>query len=300
MQIEGKIENLNIGEDFFNCNIVTKDNERLNMKLTKAQAHDIKVDKVYVFTYETVVLNDKIQNHLLQYEELFNHVEDPVLLRDKLSAYYAFSPLDIQTAKQAIEQYLDVIKNPILKQITTTLYHKYEKGFYTYPAAVKFHHAYIGGLAYHTKTMLDIAKGLLAIYPFIHQDLVYAGIILHDLCKVDELSGFEGGEYTKEGQLIGHLVMIAQEVMMLAKTLGVEQSEEVLMLNHILLAHHGLPNFGAARRPVTPEALLVWYIDTIDSKFTVLGEVLKETDPGTFTPSIPVADKSRFYKHTIK
>ncbi len=300
MHIEGKIENLNIGEDFYNCNIVTKDNERLNIKLTKEQANEIKVDKVYVFTYETVILNDKIQNHLISYEELFNKVDDPALLRDKLSAYYAFSPLDIKEARQAIEQYLDKIKNPILKEITHTLYKKYEKGFYTYPAAVKFHHAYIGGLAYHTKTMLDIAKGLLKVYPFINKDLVYAGIILHDLCKVDELSGFEGGEYTKEGQLIGHLVMISQEVMMLAKTLNYEQTEEVLMLNHILLSHHGLPNFGAAKRPVTPEALLVWYVDTIDSKFTVLGEVLKETEPGTFSPSIPVADKARFYKHNVK
>lgn len=300
MIIEGKIENLNIGDDFFNCNIVTKDNERLNIKLTKEQANDIKVDKVYVFTYEQVILNDKLQNHLISYEELFNHVEDPIILRDKLSLYYAFSPLDTKDAKTAIETYLNQIKNPILKEITETLYKKYEKGFYTYPAAVKFHHAYIGGLAYHTKTMLDIAKGLLKVYPFINQDLVYAGIILHDLCKTVELSGFEGGEYTKEGQLVGHLVMIAQEVMMLAKTLNYETKEEVLVLNHILLSHHGLPHFGSARRPVTAEALLVWYIDTIDSKFTVLGEVLAETEDGEFTPSIPVADKSKFYKHTVK
>ena len=300
MKIEGKIENLNIGEDFFNCNIVTKDNERLNIKLTKAQSTEIKVDKVYVFTYEQVIANDKVQNHLIDYEELFNHVDDPIILRDKLSDYYAFSPLDTKTAKQAIEGYLNQIKNPILKEITETLYKKYEKGFYTYPAAVKFHHAYIGGLAYHTKTMLDIAKSLLAIYPFINKDLVYAGIILHDLCKTEELSGFEGGEYTKEGQLVGHLVMIAQEVMMLAKTLNVHETDEVLILNHILLSHHGLPHFGAARRPATAEALLVWYIDTIDSKFRVLGEILEETEDNTFTVSIPVADKTRFYKHNIK
>lgn len=300
MKIEGKIENLNIGEDFFNTNIITKDNERLNIKLTKAQALDIKVDKVYVFEYEQVIINDRLSNQLISYQLLFDSLEDPLELRDKLSPYYAFSPVDTKEIKDAVENYLNTIENEVIKHITTNLYNKYKKGFYTYPAAVRFHHAYIGGLAYHTKTMLDMASALLKVYPFIHRDLVYGGIILHDLCKVVELSGFEGGEYTKEGQLIGHLVMIAQEVTKEANSLGYQDKEEVLMLNHILLSHHGLPNFGAAKRPQTAEALLVWYVDTLDSKFTVLGEVLETTEEGTFTQPIPVVDKTKFYKHKVK
>jgi 3'-5' exoribonuclease len=63
-----------------------------------------------------------------------------------------------------------------------------------------------------------------------------------------------------------------------------------------LLSHHGLPNFGAAKKPATPEALLIWYIDTIDSKFTVLGEELDKTLEGEFTQSIGVLEKSRIYK----
>lgn len=70
----------------------------------------------------------------------------------------------------------------------------------------------------------------------------------------------------------------------------------MLLLSHILLSHHGLPNFGAAKKPATPEALLIWYIDTIDSKFTVLGEELAKTQPGEFTQSIGVLEKSRMYK----
>ena len=85
-----------------------------------------------------------------------------------------------------------------------------------------------------------------------------------------------------------------------ATKFGYQDKEEVLMLNHILLAHHGLPNFGAAKRPQTAEALLVWYVDTIDSKFTVLGEVLENTEPSTFTPPIGVIDKTKMYKHNIK
>jgi 3'-5' exoribonuclease len=64
----------------------------------------------------------------------------------------------------------------------------------------------------------------------------------------------------------------------------------------MMLSHHGLPNYGAAKRPQTPEALLLWYIDTIDSKFTVLGEELEKTKPGTFTNHLAVLDKQKFYK----
>jgi len=300
MYIEGKIENLNIGDDYFNCNIVSSKGERLNVKLTKEQASQIKVDKVYHFEYEQVVLNDKIQNHLIHQQELFDYVKDPVVLKEKLSEYYEFSPESTTDIKRVIESYLGKIQNKIILEVTTNLYKTYEKGFYTYPAAVKFHHAYIGGLSYHTKTMLELAAKFIEVYPYINKDLVFSAIILHDLCKVDELSGFEGGEYTAEGQLIGHLVMISQKVMMEAQKLGYESSEEVLMLNHILLAHHGLPNFGAAKRPQTAEALLVWFVDTIDSKFTVLGEVFENTEPGTFTSPIGVIDKTKMYKPNIK
>ena len=120
------------------------------------------------------------------------------------------------------------------------------------------------------------------------------------MCKVKELSGFEAEEYTKEGQLIGHLVLISQEVVLEAQKLGYIDSEEVLMLNHILLSHHGLPNYGSARKPQTAEALLVWYIDTIDSKFAVIGQELKDIKEGEFTGNIPVADRLKFYKNTIK
>ena len=85
-----------------------------------------------------------------------------------------------------------------------------------------------------------------------------------------------------------------------ASLLNIEKREEVLQLNHILLAHHGLPHFGAAKRPQTAEALLVWYIDTIDSKFRVIEESLKEVAEGEFTSIINVADKMGYYKHKVK
>ena len=82
----------------------------------------------------------------------------------------------------------------------------------------------------------------------------------------------------------------------MAKELGYAECEEVLFLEHMLISHHGQPQFGSAKKPMTAEALVLWYIDTIDSKFRVLGEELEKTESGTYTDSIGVLDRSKFYK----
>jgi 3'-5' exoribonuclease len=86
----------------------------------------------------------------------------------------------------------------------------------------------------------------------------------------------------------------------IARELKVEHEEEVLLLKHMIISHHGQFNFGSPKKPQTAEALLLWFIDTIDSKFTVLGEALEETKEGTFTNMLSVMDKMRFYKGNIK
>lgn len=300
MIIIAKVENMNIGDSFFNCNVVLSNKEKLNLKLTKEQAMLLKVERVYEFEYQVVNNNDKTINEVIKITDISKALTNINEIKEKVGAFYEIAPIDISKAKDTIEGYLNKITNPIISKITKILYDKYKDDFYLYPAAVKFHHAYLGGLSYHTKTMLNLASKLLEVYDFINKDLVYSAIILHDMCKTVELSGFEGGEYTKEGQLIGHLVLITQQLMIEAAKLGLEESEEVIQLNHILLSHHGLPNFGAAKKPQTAEALLVWYIDTIDSKFRVLEEVLNQTEEGTFTGVINVAEKMKYYKHKVK
>lgn len=301
MIIEGKVENMNIGDNYFNCNIITAEGEKYNIKLTEEQAVKIKINRVYVFEVEVIEKDYyKTQYHLIAYNDLFDSVEDPIKIKERLKYYYDFSKLSIDEVKEKIEEYLDKIENKVIKELTVNIYNRHKKDFYIFPAAIRFHHAYIGGLSHHTKTMLKLAEGMLEVYDFINKDLVYAGIILHDLCKVVEISGFEAEEYTKEGQLIGHLVLISQELVIEAEKLGYKDKEEVLMLNHILLSHHGLPNFGSAKRPQTAEALLVWYIDTIDSKFSVIGQELSEIKEGEFTNNIGVADRLKFYKNKLK
>ncbi len=205
----------------------------------------------------------------------------------------------MRTIKTQIEKYLNKIDSKILKDITADIYEENKEKFYVHPAATKFHHAYIGGLSYHTLTMLKIAESFLNIYPYLNKDLLFAGTILHDMSKINEISGVDG-DYTTEGLLLGHLVMQTVDIDRVARKFGYEDTEEVLLLKHMVISHHGLLNFGSPKKPQIGEALLLWFIDTMDSKFTVLGEVLEQTPEGEFTTSISVLDKMRFYKPKTK
>jgi 3'-5' exoribonuclease len=112
-----------------------------------------------------------------------------------------------------------------------------------------------------------------------------------------EFSGIENTEYGKKGQLLGHLVMGGYDVMDEAKELGYENSEEALLLEHMIISHHGQPQFGACKKPQTAEALLLWYIDSLDSKLRTLGEQFEKTENNTFTDPIAALEKTKFYKH---
>lgn len=300
MKIEGRVENLNIGEHFFNFNVVTENKKQYNIKANLEDIEFIQQEKIYIFEVDKQTIEDKTFYQLIKYHDLIDGIEDEKVLLETLAKYYPLSPLSLKESKEGLTVYLNKINNKVLSDITLNIYNKFKKKFHLYPAAVKFHHAYIGGLAQHTLMMLKLAEAMLDVYTYLNKDLVYSAIILHDICKVVELSGVDANEYTKEGQLIGHLVMATYEVIKCASKLGYENSEEVLLLNHILLSHHGLPNFGAAKRPQTAEALLVWYIDSIDSKFEVIKQELEKIEAGTFTSPIAVADRTKIYKHNLK
>lgn len=158
------------------------------------------------------------------------------------------------------------------------------------------HHAYVGGLVHHSLSMLKMADSFIANYNYLKKDYLYAGVILHDIGKAIELDGLVNTSYTVEGQLIGHLVIGAIEIGKMAEKLGYGDAKEVLVLEHMLISHHGVPQFGSAKKPMTAEALALWYIDTIDSKFRVLEVELAKTNVGEFTDAVSVVDKMKFYK----
>ena len=289
-------------------NQTTYETNTLSVLLEDQSRRTLRIDEditiyegeVYYFECEPIEFKNREQ-FLVKHHQ---HLNDCALsLKEKeriMSIFYDYAPKDIEAIQKTVESYLTTLKDTPIKAITDALFRRYEKDFYLYPAATRFHHAYIGGVAHHTATMLKLVDGLVLTYPFLNQDLLIAGIILHDLFKTVELSNPHAPEYTTEGRLLGHISMGTVAVAEAARELGLYESEERLLLQHMILSHHYYGNFGSPKKPNLPEALALHFIDNIDSKFAVLGEALAETKAGEFTAPLAVIDRERFYKSKIK
>lgn len=205
------------------------------------------------------------------------------------------APLMQEEMLTKITEYIFEMENPNIQRITRYLVKKYEKSFLEYPAATKNHHEFYSGLAYHVVSMLDLAKAIAQLYPAINKDFLYAGIILHDLGKVIELSGPIAASYTTEGKLLGHITIMVNEIGKAADELKIS-GEEVLVLQHIVLSHHGKAEWGSPKPPMIREAEVIHYIDNLDAKLNMMNRALEKTKPGEFTERIFALENRSFYK----
>ncbi len=144
-------------------------------------------------------------------------------------------------------------------------------GFRRAPAAISLHHAFIGGLLEHTLQLLKLADVMLPLYPALNRDIVLMGLFLHDLGKTAELKWEKGFDYTADGNLIGHVVRgaiwLQVKAAIAAKQSGHRLPSDALrVLQHIILSHHGEPEYGAAKLPSTPEAIFIAILDNLDAK----------------------------------
>lgn len=148
------------------------------------------------------------------------------------------------------------------------------------PAAKSLHHSHLGGLLEHTLTLMQIADRVCPLYPRLSRDLVLVGCFLQDIGKTRELRYDRAFAYTDQGELIGHIVegthMLRAKCELLMREKGVRlPTGTAMVLEHIILSHHGVPEFGAAKMPMTPEAVLVSHIDALDAKTVIAMEVAR-------------------------
>jgi 3'-5' exoribonuclease len=139
------------------------------------------------------------------------------------------------------------------------------------PAAMSMHHAFIGGLLEHTLNSMEVADAIIKFYPGLNRDVLLAGIFLHDIAKTWELCYDCGFNYSDGGQLVGHIVKSAiwldQRAKKAEEMLGEKIPQNVIdVLEHIIISHHGVPEFGAIKPPSTPEAIAVHFIENMDAK----------------------------------
>ncbi len=216
----------------------------------------------------------------------------------KLADFLETAPISTEEMSSKLTQYIFEMKNPNIQRITRHLLKKYQKDFLEYPAATKNHHEFVSGLAFHVISMLDLAKEIARLYPSLDKDLLYAGVILHDLGKVIELSGPISTVYTLEGNLLGHISIMVNEIGKAADELSIT-GEEVLILQHLVLSHHGKAEWGSPKPPLIKEAEILHYIDNLDAKMNMLDRALDKVKPGEFTERVFALDNRSFYKPTF-
>ena len=201
-----------------------------------------------------------------------------------------------------IYSYIDSITDIQIKTLTKALIRDCEEKLLFWPAAYKLHHAMRGGLLYHTLSILRLADSVCNIYPSVDRDLLVAGAVLHDICKIDEFDISPAGivtNYSVRGELLGHLVMGGMKIQQKAKQLGIE-GECVTLLEHMVISHHGTPEFGAAVRPMFLEAEILSQLDTLDATVFEIADALSETEKGGFSPRQWALDNRKLYNHGRK
>lgn len=207
------------------------------------------------------------------------------------------APLTRPQMEDFINQTIFEITNATYNRVVRYLIQKHADAFFSFPAAKTNHHDFAGGLAFHTISILRLAHSVVGQYEGIDAPLLYSGVILHDLGKTTELSGPISTEYTLAGNLLGHLSIMDAEIAEAADHLGIDQqNQDIILLRHMVLAHHGLLEYGSPERPQILEAEILHHLDELDATIMMIQGALKNVQPGDFTDRIFGLDNRRFYK----
>ena len=184
------------------------------------------------------------------------------------------------------------VEDPDLRRLVLDLLHNNREALLTLPGASRVHHAYVGGWLEHVLSVTRTAAFLADKYddyypdlqPRLNRGLVVAGAILHDIGKLRELEEQTlGAVYSPAGELIGHILQ-GRDMLREAAAGRAIDPETLLRLEHIIVSHQRLPEWGSPKPPMTPEALLVHYADDIDAKYNMVVNVFEEdATPGPMT-----------------
>jgi 3'-5' exoribonuclease len=180
---------------------------------------------------------------------------------------------DIDELWTTLQEFVASIQNPDLKALRQA------------PAAKTLHHAYIGGLLEHVVSLMKSCDLVCRHYAEVNRDLVIAGAFLHDIGKIHELSYARSFSYTTRGQLLGHMIIELEMLQAKVASLPGFPDELKILLEHLIISHHGEYEFGSPKLPMFPEALLLHYLDDLDSKMESMRAQFarEQASPGAWT-----------------
>jgi 3'-5' exoribonuclease len=204
--------------------------------------------------------------------------------------YFPASRRDPEQMWRELQGIVESIENPHLKALLTALFADEEiaRRYKIAPAAKQIHHAFLSGLIEHVLSVCGLARVAARHYSSVDLDLLLTGVLLHDIGKIHELSYDRGFGYTSDGQLLGHMTIALR--MIGEKLHGLPDFPKPLrsLVEHMIISHHGQLEFGSPKLPLFPEALLLHYLDDLDSKMECMRAVVERdrlTD-GCFTPYV--------------
>lgn len=204
-------------------------------------------------------------------------------------------PIPKEEIMKRFNKMVESVKEPDCSKLLSYFINKYKDKLYDAPAAVSVHHEFSSGLILHSACLAEICDYLASYYNDVNRDLLVTAALLHDFGKMNELEGVGIYKYSLEGKLIGHISIMAGEIAEVGKELGIT-SEVPVLLEHMILSHHGQREFGSPVLPLTREALLLSIVDSLDSKMLILDKAYEDVLPGDFTQKILPLDGRSFYK----
>ncbi len=292
-------------------NIKTSSNHKKYLDLTladktgeiNAKLWDAKGNEENVFTPGLLVKirgNVTLWQNALQFKiQKIRLVEDADNM--DVADYVPSAPIEAETMHKELLSYIEKIQHNDIRGIVQIIFDEYKDALMTAPAAKSNHHAVRSGLMYHLLRMLRSAESMAAIYPNLNADLLYAGVLLHDIEKINEMDADDMGvvsAYSFGGQLLGHIIMGIKKISEVGKSIDADP-EIVVLLEHMVLSHHYEPEFGSPKKPLIPEAEVLHFLDMIDARVYDMTKVLKQQETGAFSDPVFVLDRRRLYRSSL-
>ena len=203
-----------------------------------------------------------------------------------IKALVPCAPIDMEAVLAEIQQVLNGLSNETYKSIALKAFDRMKNDLRRIPAAKTIHHAFVGGLLMHTYNIMQMcaAAGRVYGYDIIDMDLLLTAAFCHDMGKRKEFVLSSLGlvtDYSLQGQLLGHVTMGAMEIAEIAKECGIPaDAEQLLLLQHLLLSHHGELEYGSPVTPRTIEAEILSRMDMLDARVEVYREAMATVDMG--------------------
>jgi 3'-5' exoribonuclease len=215
---------------------------------------------------------------------------------DDMRAFFPETEKGAGPAREGYYEIIEEIKNPHMR----TLFEEIDKRkdmlerFFFFPASINVHHMYIGGLLEHSVSMAKMGREIVPIIGG-NRDLVLAGCLLHDIGKIEEIELKGGFKYSDKGRLLGHIVLGIDLLKGLVANIKTFPQNLYNALLHIIASHHGTEEWGSPRKPMFIEALIVHYLDNLDSKVMGVREYMREKMTDERWTEYHRVYESRFY-----